>query len=102
VIGTNLPTQSESEALYTWLPNEKKLLYMDMHGEPSAYMGYGKMQGEDILIEFKSMDQKDAEYRVVIKFPKPDVMTTEISAKKDGNWVLLIGYDRNKVKSEAK
>ncbi len=87
-----------SESYYAYLKKDKKLIYMDVHGGPEAYSGFGWMEADKIILEFQHAGHKDVEYKVAISFPKPEVMKTEFWMKQGAEWKPLMSYDRTKVK----
>lgn len=95
-IGMNLDSMVESESLYMWSDKEKKLFYMDMHGDGGAYSGAGDMVDGALVIDFASVVDKTHEYRVRVSLKDASTMRTEIMGKKDGKWSTMIDYDRKK------
>jgi len=77
------------ESRHAWDPAAKAVYYLDSHGPETVYFGHVRLEGEEIVTDFRGIVGDLTSYRSRAHFSDPETYRGSIAALKDGKEVPM-------------
>ena len=84
IIGQGTAKPVHGTARIGWDPVAKKVYYLDNHGSETVYFGHVRLEGEELVFEFKTIVGTPGDWMIRESYPDRDTMKSRFQRVVDG------------------